>query len=211
MEFYKRNLPHWHPPNAEFFITIRLANSLPKSAVKKLKYQRDFLRETNHTPSNIQEKIFKKYEQLLDKAHYGPTWLSNPEIADIVASSIKYRDNKIYDLYCFCIMANHVHLIFRVKQTEAKIPNNKKSKNHPTFLTKILQELKRYTAREANKILGRSGQFWQRESYDRVIRNHEELEKTIVYVLNNPVKANLVRHWKDWPYSYCKPEFLDNL
>lgn len=211
MDFYKRNLPHWHPSNAEFFITIRLANSLPKSAVRKLKYQRDLLKKTNYTAPNIREKVFKKYEQLLDKSDYGPTWLSNPEIADIVGSSIKYRDNKIYDLYCFCIMPNHVHFIFRVEQTKANYSNYKKSKNHPTFLTKILQELKRYTAREANKILGRSGQFWQRESYDRVIRDNKELERTIKYVLYNPVKANLAKHWKDWPYTYCKSKFLDNL
>lgn len=207
MNFYKRNLPHWHPANAEFFITVRLANSLPKIAAKKLKAEQKILRNSNINPSQIQRTIFRKYEQLLDNSDSGPTWLSKSKIADLVKESIHHRDKKIYDLYCFCIMPNHVHMVFKINKDNDLKKHG--SRNQPTLLTKVLKELKRYTAREANKLLNLEGQFWQHESFDRVIRNNEELERTIAYTLNNPVKAGLVEYWENWPYSYCKPDFVD--
>jgi REP element-mobilizing transposase RayT len=204
MYFYKRNLPHWHPPNAEFFITFRLADSLPKSAIVKLKLLQESLKNSNVEAEKIQRAIFYKYEDLLDGAEYGPQWLSQNAFANIIADSIMYRNNKEYDLYCFCIMSNHVHLVFKMYEL---VEYDKAIFNQPTPLTKVLKELKRYTANEANKILGRRGQFWQHESYDRVIRNNKELERTIRYTLNNPVKAGLIKHWQDWEFSYCKTEF----
>ncbi len=71
-------------------------------------------------------------------------------------------------------------------------------------VTAILANLKWYTALKCNHLLCRSGSFWQHESYDHVIRTDEELERTIWYVLGNPVKAGLVDSWEDWPWTYCK-------
>ena len=45
-------------------------------------------------------------------------------------------------------------------------------------------------------------------NYDRVIRNGEELERTLWYVMFNPVKTRLVREWNQWPWSYLKPDLL---
>ena len=61
-----------------------------------------------------------------------------------------------------------------------------------------MQSLKGYTARKVNHILGRSGTFWQHENYDRCVRNPDELERIISYVLNNPVKVGLVDEWDKW-------------
>lgn len=71
-------------------------------------------------------------------------------------------------------------------------------------LAKIMHSLKRYTAYEANQILGRSGAFWQHENYDHYVRDEAELERIIKYVINNPVKAGLVDDWKSWKWTYCK-------
>ena len=62
-----------------------------------------------------------------------------------------------------------------------------------------LQGWKSFTARKANEILGRGGAFWQREYYDRLIRNGDELERAVRYVVNNPERAGLKR-WK-WVWS----------
>ena len=67
-----------------------------------------------------------------------------------------------------------------------------------------MYSFKRYTAYEANLILGRKGPFWQHESYVHFIRPEAELERTVKYVLYNPVKANLVKEQTDWKWSYCK-------
>lgn len=207
MNFYQRNLPHWQPEHAEFFITFRLANSLPKEAISKIKriknsHHKNTDKElTGETSHKINQKIFQKYEELLEKGTTGPHWLEKPAIANLICKSIKFRNNKYYDLYAYCIMPNHVHLVFKLLKYNGDI-------DYP--VTKILQSLKRYTAKKANKLLNRKGQFWQHESFDRVIRDQKELESTILYVINNPVKAGLVENWRHWSYSYCKPAFLKN-
>lgn len=61
---------------------------------------------------------------------------------------------------------------------------------------------------KANLILNRTGAFWQNESYDHVIRDNEELRFTVYYILQNPVKAGFVKNWKEWTWSYCKPEIF---
>jgi REP-associated tyrosine transposase len=67
-----------------------------------------------------------------------------------------------------------------------------------------MQSLKRYTARQANKILGREGAFWQDESYDHVIQDNDEYIRLINYLLENPVKAGLASKWDAWPWTYRK-------
>ncbi|MDO7851315.1 REP-associated tyrosine transposase [Hymenobacter convexus] len=106
----------------------------------------------------------------------------------MVAQALHYPAGKSYSLRCYCIMPNHVHLV-------VELPEGAPS------LAKTLQLLKGYSSRLANQLLGRSGSFWQAESYDHVVRVGE-LERIIHYVLENPVKAGLVDDWEKWPYSY---------
>jgi REP element-mobilizing transposase RayT len=66
----------------------------------------------------------------------------------------------------------------------------------------IMKSLKGYTAHEANRLLGRKGEFWEAESYDHFVRDDTELARIINYVLNNPVKAGLVKDWRDWKWNW---------
>ncbi len=201
MSYYKRKLPHLQPEGAEYFITLRLKGSLPQIAIERLKALQKRLSEEsekNEVATYIQRKIFKEYEDLLDSGDIGPTWLGKNEVARIVENSIHFRDSKLFEVYAYSVMPNHIHLVFKHLIQEGK-------KENP--VTHIMRNFKRYTARKCNELLGRTGPFWQPESYDRVIRDQEELENMIRYTLNNPVKAELADHWQDWPHSYCKPEF----
>jgi len=202
MNYYKRKLPHWQPKGAEYFITIRLKRSLPKTAIQRLKSSRKKMNDTEskELDTHIQRKIFKEYEDVLDKGITGPKWFSKKEIAKLVGRSIRYRDSKVYNLYAYCIMPNHVHLVFR---------HLIKDEHQETPVTYIMRDFKRYTGRKCNELLNRTGAFWQPESYDRVIRDQEELENTIRYTLNNPVKAGFVDRWEDWDYSYCERDFTE--
>jgi len=214
MPFYRRNLPHWQEPGAEYFVTFRLAGSLPKEVLRQLKESRDVFKKKFHQKADYQlrsrrfeDKFFKKYESLLDGQSTGPHWLKNNKIAAIVMESLHFRDHKEYDLYAYCIMSNHVHLVFRDLSS-----NQEDQKTEESFpVTKTMQGLKSYTGLMANRELNRTGSFWCEESYDRLIRNANELENKIQYTLNNPVKIDLVKTWRDWPYSYCKPEFAEGL
>ena len=213
MTFYKRNLPHWQPPGASYFITFRLAGTLPKIALDELRLEKQKLQALHkHSfPSDkalqefIYKKLFMKIEDYLDKGHHGPTWLKDPKMAQIIKGSLHFKDGTDYFLFAYCIMSNHVHLVFQ-HIAGGMEPN--KVNEYP--ITKILASLKKYTGRRCNSYLGRTGhQFWQNESYDHVIRDSDELHRIVHYTLSNPVKANLVEHWREWPYSYCISEFQD--
>lgn len=197
-EYYKRRLPHIQIAGATYFITFRLANSLPREALDKLTEERQRI---NKLPESQKESAhrawFTKYDDSLDQALHGNLFLKNEQVADMVAESLRFRDGKIYDLISYCIMLNHVHLVCTPLEKLAGIYFG---------LTEILHSLKRHTAREANKILQRSSAFWQDESYDHFIRDDAEWERIVKYVLYNPVKAGLVKEQNDWKWSYCKYE-----
>ncbi|MDO7845181.1 transposase [Hymenobacter sp. M29] len=100
----------------------------------------------------------------------------------MVGTALRHYHGNAYTLVCYCLMPNHVHLV-------VSLPDEA-----PPLL-KTLQHLKGYTAQQANQLLGRTGQFWQRETYDHLIRSPEEMTRIIAYVVNNPVKAGLAANW----------------
>ena len=229
--FYRRNLPHIQPPGATFFVTFHLAGSLPQSILKQWrseKYQLETeklrllklqnnarLASVEHMIFEQKREWFRKFEKTLDDAQSGPVWLKDDRIAKEVVDSMHYLDGKVYRLDAYCIMANHVHVVFAplpiqpstVAQTVSLRANDSDAQTDSlcyNTLSSIMQSLKGYTARKANHILGRRGTFWQHESYDHCVRNSNELRQIITYVLNNPVKAGLVDAWEKWQWSYYR-------
>ncbi len=204
---YRRNLPHIIPPGGTFFVTFRLKGSVPKHIAQALleEYERENLIIKNLSKiserklllNENQNNYFEDFDNYLDTQSTGPHWLRIAKIAELVGEAIEFRDGTHYNLIAYCIMSNHVHMIFTVQRDD--IP-----------LYKILGSLKRHAARQANILLNREGAFWQAESYDHLIRDRNELSRTIDYVLNNPVKANLISNWRDWKYSYVKENYMDS-
>jgi len=194
---YRRKLPHIQPEHGVYFVTLRLKDSLPKEITDKLhkKYfdNQNYLLKSSNERKQFDKLYFDEIEDILDSSVFGPTWLKNENVAEIISNNLFFLDGKYFKLICFCIMSNHVHFIVYKLISP---------------LYKILNSFKSFTAREANKILNRSGRFWQREYFDRLVRDRNDLGEKIKYTLNNPVNAGLVGNWKDWRFSYCKPEFI---
>ncbi|WP_046243235.1 REP-associated tyrosine transposase [Hymenobacter terrenus] len=188
--YYERNLPHRLPAGAAIFLTFRLAGSLPGHVLTRLQMQFS-VKETENAESGYaqQRRYFGRFDELLDGAAHGPTWLQQPLVAELVGASLRYFHASAYQLVCYCLMPNHVHAVVLLLEEAAP-------------LAETLQRLKGYTALQANKLLARTGQFWQRETYDHIIRSAEEMTRIIAYVVNNPVKAGLVESWEEWPYTY---------
>lgn len=205
--YYKRNLSHYQPDGGDFFCTFRLIGSLPKDVIDRYKHQNHLLeqvfRQKNISKAELSSRKFSNFDNLLDKYSLNNLWLRKPKIAQIVAEKIHALDSQKYQLISFCIMPNHVHLL--VKLFEQNI-SEENSKRYP--LTTILKQIKGSTAVQCNKVLKRSGQFWQHESYDHLVRDSDEREKIIRYILQNPVKAGFVSNWKNWSWTYCKKNFL---
>lgn len=208
--YYQRHLPHIQPEEATYFITFRLAGSLPVEVLEELRHKRDFFQKEVEKATHEREKevlrkqfrmvYFVQFDNALNHGSSGPTWLRDHRVAEIVKEALHYRDGCEYNLLAHCIMPNHIHLIVEVGRNV--FPTAKP-------LYRILQSLKRHTAREVNLLLKRNGSFWQDESYDHVIRDEVELERIIHYVLENPVKAGLVHSWEQWPWSYYKLESVE--
>src|SRR5215470_1731500 len=117
---YRRDLPHIQPPGATFFITTRLADSLPKSALLQLAQQAAALKakaspagapDTEADRRERERFWFREYESLLHSTKRGPHWLSDDRIAAIGAEAMHYRNGKHYRLDAFCIMPNHLHVV----------------------------------------------------------------------------------------------------
>jgi REP element-mobilizing transposase RayT len=214
-EYYHRHLPHWQPSGATFFVTFRLKGSMPFEIIQTLQEERERDKENlaklpkdeRETQNYLDERRhFSKWDHLLDKAAHGPLWLAQPEIAKIVKEALHYRNGNEYDLFAFCIMSNHVHVVFAPLDCKSDCQSDLHAP-----LNKIMQSLKRHTARKSNIVLGREGTFWQDESYDHVIRDSGEFDRIINYVLENPVKAGLVTKQNDWPWTFCKSDCQSDL
>lgn len=110
-----------------------------------------------------------------------------PEPArDIVLTHCIPRDH--YFLNAAVVMPDHAHLIITPYD---EVP-----------LHEILQRIKGASAHGINRLLGRSGPVWQKESFDHIIRSNEKLDEKIAYVLDNPVRKGFVKHFSEWPWHY---------
>ncbi|GIV85694.1 MAG: hypothetical protein KatS3mg052_2701 [Candidatus Roseilinea sp.] len=208
--FYRRNLPHYHPPDATYFVTFRLAGSLPQQVLESLRqaYEQEeaLLRQRlqgqllGEEIYKLQKRIFARYDAALDLAAGGPHWLADRCLANVVAREIRALHPTHYALLAYCIMSNHVHLLLDLHGIPD--PPRLASGQHHTPLNHALRLLKGRTARFCNQMLGRSGPFWTPESYDHVVRDKKECERIIAYIINNPVKAGLVENAADWPFTY---------
>lgn len=133
-------------------------------------------------------KRFALWDQNLGRVDVGPLWLSDPRIARVVVSAIEQGDStlRLYALKSYVVMRNHVHLLLNPKAPVAE----------------ITRRLKGPTARDANRILNRSGKrFWQDESFDHWVRDDAERQRLRCYIENNPVVAGLAKRPEDWLWS----------
>ena len=104
----------------------------------------------------------------------------------MVEGSLLFRHELEYELRAWVIMPNHIHLLFRLWH----VP-----------MSQLLDAWKGFTAKAANRLLGRKGQFWQEGYWDTFMRDSEHKSKTRRYIENNPTKARLTTFAKDWPWS----------
>ena len=202
-EYYHRHLPHWQPKEATFFVTIHLSNSLSHEEIIRLKNQRTQMLKIlsnidnpivyEHRNDEIEKLYFAQWDTALAKSKSNQNWLNQGPIAQILTEALIFRNGKLYQLWAYCIMPNHLHVVFTLL---------KQSDGNFSSLQSIMQSFKRFTGQMCNQVLQRHGSFWQTESYDHVVRDQDELKRIVYYVMNNPVKAGFVSQPRDWQWSY---------
>ena len=169
-------LPHFDAPSVRQMITYRLADAMP--ANRRHEWEALLALE------NERERRIK-IEAYLDAGH-GECHLRRSEIAALVQENLLHFDGANYRLLAWVVMPNHVHVLIDMMQTP---------------LAEILHGWKSYTGKTINRLLKRTGEFWQPEYFDRYIRDETHLVKAVRYIENNPVKAGLAKVPEDWLFG----------
>jgi REP element-mobilizing transposase RayT len=167
-------LPHFDSQGVTQFVTFRLADSLPAVALERLR---------------ISDKSESLRDEMLDRG-LGACWLAREEIARMVEEAFLLFDGQRYRLHAWTVMPNHVHVLLS------------QSEGNP--LGSVIASLKRFTAAEANRRLGRTGPFWQKDYWDRFIRNDGHYAAAEHYIDMNPVKAGLCSNTGDWRWGNAR-------
>jgi len=172
-------LPHRDEPGLIQFVTFRLADAFP-----------DELRSEWEVLLKIEDDRKRRIEleTYLDKGR-GECHLRQPAIAKMVEDSLRFRHGVDYELRAWVIMPNHVHLLFKVLD----VP-----------MSQLMDAWKGFTAKQANKMLGRRGKFWQDGYWDTFMRDADHEQRTRKYIEANPVKAGLALERKEWPWSSAR-------
>jgi carbamoylphosphate synthase large subunit/REP element-mobilizing transposase RayT len=178
----RRNLPHWQQKNATYFVTFRLADAVPQNILRQWKEELETWRNFHPEPWDVgtkyeyQKRFQDDREHWLDRGH-GECILKKSDLAEIVADALRHFDHDRYVLDAFVVMPNHVHVLVRLAEGQP--------------LADVLHSWKSFSAKAINRQLGRSGRIWQEESYDRIVRDWNELVRYRDYIARNPENAKL--------------------
>jgi REP element-mobilizing transposase RayT len=200
-------LPHWDHPGMIQSLNFRLGDAMPQEVLDRWKNELGLTnpagsagvspaasptsRRDASAPGEKQRQIElrRRVEEWLDAGH-GACWLRQPEVAALVEGALRHFDGERYRLLAWCVMPNHVHALI---ETCEGFP-----------LADVLHSWKSFTSRKASKLVGRSGEFWQREYLDRYVRNAEHYQAVVAYIEENPVKAGLAKVKTEWPWSSAR-------
>src|SRR5207237_665423 len=150
-----------------YFVTFRLGDSIPREKLRQWERELEEWLEENPEPHSAQqraeyhEQFTESFQRWLDAGH-GACWLRDPALSAVVDEALRFFDGKRYMLGQFVVMPNHVHAIVRPLEGH--------------LLKDILHSWKSFTANRLNRLLARSGTFWQDESFDCIARNEAQLE-----------------------------------
>lgn len=168
-------LPHLYKPGGIYFVTFRLAD-----AVLPVRQRRAVVTPPDVGPA----ALMVDYDPPLS---LGSCALAGPAVAELVQNAIRFFEGSRYHLAAWCVMPNHVHAVLAP------------AAGHP--LADILHSWKSFTSHQANRILKRTGTFWERESFDHLIRSAQQVGRFVGYVEDNPVAAGLCGRPDEWLYS----------
>jgi len=112
----------------------------------------------------------------------------NQDEIDLIKEHIVAGDGRFYRLIAAQVMSNHVHMVIQP--------------NAGVTISAIVKGTKGPTSRRINLQRGTSGCLWADKYFDRIIRNEDDLKKTLQYLEQNPLKAEITEN--GWNYSGWK-------
>jgi carbamoylphosphate synthase large subunit/REP element-mobilizing transposase RayT len=178
----RRNLAHREQPQATYFVTFGLADSVPQKLLQDWREEQGTWLKFHPKPwdwkteREYHRRFVEEREDWLDHGH-GSCLLRDLRTAEIVADALRFFDGERYHLDAFVVMPNHVHALVQ--------PTGNNS------LSEILHSWKSFTTNEINRVTSPLEELWMHESYDHIVRDWEELLNWRRYIAKNPEKARL--------------------
>ena len=120
----------------------------------------------------------------------------SPEERTITLESLHYWDGRKWTLYAAVVMPDHVHTLVQ--------PMTLPQSDGVYDLAEIIHSVKSFSVHQINRLRGRRRSLWQDERYDRIVRDEAEILEKWQYIMNNPLKQELVQRWEDYPWLYMK-------
>ena len=221
----RRNLPHWEQAGCTYFLTWRLADSIPAEKVRGWMAERDRWLALNPKPwrpetrALYNREFVARIERWLDAGH-GACVLRQPAVRRVLEGALHFFQGKRYELEAAVIMPNHVHVLVTPYESDTAVPAVSRgqgtggtpvSRSHS--LSSILHSWKSYSAHEIRKLIGQKGPLWMDENFDHAVRSEEQLAHFHRYIRENPAKAALREDeyylWKrkcDTGFPACDPK-----
>ena len=173
---HKHLLPHWQQDQVFYFVTWRLADSLPAGKLARWQREKEVWLHLHPKPwdaateAEYHREFSIRLEDWLDAGH-GSCLLRQTAFAQITADAFHHFNSQRYDLEAFVVMPNHVHILFRLYSGEA--------------LEKIIHSWKLFTAKAINRAAGRTGTLWQEGYWDTIIHNERHFHAVRRYIARN--------------------------
>jgi len=204
--FYRRRLPHWEISGSWYFLTFRLAGTVPirllqqwqaeaEAARRTLEARREVL--TAQQREDLELMVARQIEHYLDH-NFHVRYLGEPPVAEAFLTVLQEKAASFFELGPWGVMPNHVHLLIKPRQDPAT------QDDFPLRI--ILQHIKGTSALACNQVLGRHGRFWQREYFDRRVRDEIDFVRKAEYIEANPVISGLCERPEDWLWSSASTE-----
>ncbi|MCK5802830.1 MAG: transposase [Lentisphaeria bacterium] len=176
LEIWHGHLPHWRQDGATYFVTFRLADSIPKEKQDELASRRRYWCQSHRPPYSkreLDEYAFLFSDQVHEwlDAGYGRCFLANPRFSELVRDALAHFDGCRYWLEEWAVAPNHTHVLLTPV------------KGFP--LDRTIRSWMSFTARKINVELGQMGQVWQHEAYDHIVRNLRERDAVQKYILHH--------------------------
>lgn len=173
------NLPHWRQEAVTYFVTFRLADSLPEAKLKAWKRERDSWVAARPKPWNdaIRDAYHRQFTAVIEKwldAGHGSCLLARKDVRAVVCSALRHFADVRYTLDAWIVMPTHVHAVLTPLADYE--------------LSSILHTWKSFTSHAVRRILPEwSGPLWQKESFDHIVRGPDHLERIRAYIAQNPL------------------------
>ncbi len=195
----KRNhLPHWQQEGSTYFVTWRLKDSIPRDVLERLISERTEWESLHPKPwtddeeSEYHNTFSKEADRLMDMG-FGECVFRNLNCRDALAKSLSLFDGERFLMHSWVAMPNHVHVLFSLVEGGS--------------LEKVIGGWKGYSARDINVVMGNEGSLWQKDYFDRIIRDWEHMFRVAKYIRRNPEKAKL----RDSDFTLYEAEWVKQM